>query len=102
MDLGKFLKQRDIIYTLCAATISTQIIIMSDILTNSFIMPLLNNNGMPSQINDKSNNSFNSDNIENFTVDIKGAKMEMGKLFIALIRLIIIFIILYIIYYLTC
>lgn len=89
MDLGKFLKQRDIIYTLCAASISTQIVIIADLITSSIIMPLIDRN-----VN-------TGDNIENFYVQVNGAKMEIGKMLVALIRLGIVSIMLYSIYYLT-
>lgn len=86
MDLGRFLKQRDIIYTLCAASISTQIVLIADLVTTSCIIPLINND---------------SNNVENFIVNINGAKMELGKLLVAIIRLLIVASLLYMIYYLT-
>lgn len=88
MELGQFLKQRDVIYTLCAASLSSQIVLIADLVTNSLIMPLINKNN-----DDKK--------IENFVVNLKGAKMEIGKLLIAIIRVLIVVIILYVIYYLT-
>ena len=89
MDLSKFLKQRDIIYTLCAASISTQIVIIADLLTTSCIIPMINKN------------SHESNTVENFIVNINGAKMEVGKLLVAIIRLIIVAAMLYLIYFLT-
>lgn len=89
MELGKFLKQRDIIFTLCAATISTQIVMFADLLTNSCIIPFINKN------------ATNKNNVENFVVDLKGAKIEAGKIMVAFIRFAIILIILYMIYYMT-
>jgi len=88
MDLGRFLKQRDIIYTLCAASISAQIILIAETITNSCIMPIINKNN--------ENNT-----VESFVVSVRGAKIEMGKILIVTIRLIIVSIILYLIYYLT-
>jgi len=89
MNLGNFLKQRDIIYTLCAASISTQIVLIADLITTSFVMPIINNNTPP------------DNTVEKFVVDFKGSKIEAGKLLIAVIRLIIVISILYFIYYLT-
>ena len=89
MDLGKFLKQRDIIYTLCAASISTQIVLIAELITYSFIMPIINHR------------TNEGDNVENFIVQINGAKIEVGKLLVAIIRLSIVALILYLIYYLT-
>lgn len=88
MELGQFLKQRDVIYTLCAASISTQIVLVADLITNSCIMPIIDKN-------------HNDKKIENFTLNVKGAKIELGKLLIAIVRILIIILILYIIYYLT-
>lgn len=88
MDLGKFLKQRDIMYTLCAVALSSQIVVFADLLTNSCMIPIINKNS--------SNN-----NVENFIVNLGGAKIEVGKFFIAILRLIIIVMILYLIYYIT-
>ena len=95
MELGKFLKQRDIIYTLCAASISAQIVIIADALTSSCIVPILNKTSY--HINDTQKTEKK---IENFVVDMGGAKIELGKIFISIMRLIIVIIILYTIYYL--
>lgn len=91
MDLGRFLKQRDIIYTLCAAALSTQIVLIADLITTSFIVPVINKTNHKPTIA-----------VENFTVDLKGAKIEVGKFLIAIIRLLIIIVILYLIYQCTC
>lgn len=88
MDLGKFLKQRDIIYTLCAAAISTQIVLIAELITYSFIMPFIN-----MHTEDKT--------VENFVVNVNGAKIELGKLLVAIIRLAIVVLILYLIYCFT-
>lgn len=88
MDLGKFLKQRDIMYTLCAVALSSQIVVFADLITNSCMIPIINKNS--------SNN-----NVENFIINLGGAKIEVGKFFIAVMRLIIIVAILYLIYYVT-
>lgn len=87
MELGKFLKQRDIIYTLCAASISAQIVIIADALTSSCIIPIMNRQ------------SSTERTVENFVVDMGGAKIELGKIIIAIIRLIIVMLILYTAYY---
>lgn len=89
MELGKFLKQRDIIYTLCAAALSTQIVLIADLLTTSCIMPIINKN------------SRKDKTVENFVVSFRGAKIEAGKLLIAIIRFIVVALLLYLVYYLT-
>lgn len=89
MELGRFLKQRDIIYTLCAASISTQIVLIADLITNSCVMPLINRN------------SEYEKQVENFSIRMHGAKIELGKLFVAIVRLLIVTLLLYLIYYLT-
>jgi large-conductance mechanosensitive channel len=89
MDLGRFLKQRDIIYTMCAISITTQLILVAEIITNSFILPVINRN------------TVDDNKIENFVVQLKGAKIELGKLLAIIIRMIVIASILYLIYYLT-
>ena len=90
MDLGRFLRQRDVIYTLCAASISTQIVIIADLVTQSCVLPFF----------DKKTTDGSS-SVESFAVDVRGAKIELGKLFIAIIRLIIVTVILFLIYYLA-
>jgi hypothetical protein len=87
MDLGKFLKQRDIIYTLCAVALSSQIVVFADLLTTTCIIPIINKDS--------------HNNVENFIVNLRGAKIEVGKFFIAVLRLIFIVAILYIVYYIT-
>lgn len=88
MDLGQFLKQRDIMYTFCAVALSSQIVVFADIITNSCIIPIINKN-------------LNNNDVENFIVNLGGAKIEVGKFFIAVIRLLVIVAILYLIYYVT-
>lgn len=85
MELGRFLKQRDIIYALCAAALSTQIVLIADLVTNSLIIPFVNKN--------------HTQTVETFTVSLHGAKIELGKLFIAVIRLLVIILILYVVYH---
>lgn len=87
MELGKFLKQRDMFFFLCVSAISTQLVIIADLLTMSCIVPIMNKN------NDE------EDKVENFVVNIAGAKVGIGKMFVALIRLLIIIMIIYILYY---
>lgn len=84
MDLKNFLKQRDILYTLCAASISSQIVLIADVLTSSFIVPVMNKNAQQ--------------RIENFSIDMKGIKIELGKLIIAIIRLMIVLLTLFILF----
>ena len=86
--LHTFLKQRDIIFTLCAATIATQIVMFADLLTNSCVMPIINKD------------AANENTVEKFVVDLKGAKIELGKILVAIIRFTIVALLLYIIYYL--
>lgn len=83
MDLSKFLRQRDIIGTLCAATLSSQLVVFADLITTSCIIPIINKNGT----------------VEKFCIDIRGAKIEIGKILFSLIRFCIILIMLGIIYY---
>lgn len=90
MDLGNFLKQRDIIYTLCAASISTQIVLIADLITTSCVMPFIDKNKIG-----------NEHTIEQFTVKFGEAHIGLGKIFVAIIRLIIVIIILYLVYSLT-
>lgn len=88
MEIGKFLKQRDIIYTLCAAALSTQIIAIADILTTSVIVPIINNSG-----------TTEVEPMEKFIVDLKGIRFEIGKILICIIRLFVVIIMLYVIYH---
>lgn len=87
MELARFLKQRDIIFIICAGTITTQIVALSELLTTSFIVPVINNYR-------KSSETF-----ETATVTIHGVKMEHGKFVIAFIRLIILLSILCLLYW---
>ena len=88
MELGKFLKQRDIFFFLCVSVISTQFVVLADILTLSCIVPLIN----------KNNKEHST--IENFKLDVKGAHLEVGKVLISLIRILVIIIVIYLLYYL--
>jgi hypothetical protein len=85
MDLTKFLRQRDIIGTLCAATLSSQLVVFADLLTTSCIIPIINQNKR----------------IENYHVRVGGNKVEIGKILISLIRFCVILIMLSVIYYHT-
>ena len=87
MDLVRFLKQREIIYTLCAAALSTQIIGIADSIVTTIIVPCLNR--------DVDNNHA----IENFTINVRGARIEFGKILIALIRVVVVILLLYLIYF---
>lgn len=88
VELHTFLKQRDIIFTLCAAVIATQIVMFGELITNSCVVPMINKH------------SPDHTKVENFTINFNGAKLEFGKIFIAIIRLLIIAILLYSVYYL--
>lgn len=84
MELARFLKQRDVIYTLCAASVSTQLVIIADLLTTSIVVPIINNH--------------KGDDIETFKVNVNGADIEIGKILVACIRFIIVVILLYMIF----
>lgn len=87
VELHTFLKQRDVIFTLCAAVIATQIVMFGELLTNSCVVPIINKH------------TPHPHTIENFIVDLNGAKIEVGKILIAIIRFSIVAILLYFIYY---
>lgn len=86
MELGKFLKQRDIMFSLCAASISAQIVMIADLLTLSCIIPIINKH------------THRKESVEHFTIDFRGAKIEAGKILVAIIRFILVALILLLIY----
>lgn len=85
MDITKFLRQRDIIGTLCAATLSSQLVVFADLLTTSCIIPIINQNKR----------------MENYHIRMGNGKIEIGKILISLVRFCIILVMLSVIYYHT-
>lgn len=82
MELARFLKQRDIIFIISAGAISTQVVALSDLITTTIIVPIINNY------------SDQEEGFENAKSNIKGIRVEHGKLIIALIRITILLILL--------
>ena len=88
MELGKFLKQRDIFFFLCVSVISTQFVVFADVLTLSCIVPLINNKRKEKV------------GIEDFKLTVGRTNMELGKVVVAAVRILIIAIVIYLLYYL--
>jgi len=86
MELARFLKQRDIIFIICAGSISTQVVAIADLITTSFVVPVINN------FRDK------EEGYENASLTIKGIRVEHGKFMIAIIRLLILVVLLYLLF----
>jgi hypothetical protein len=111
MDLGKYLKNRDFIFFLCTGAFATQVILISDVITTSIIIPIIDKKFF--------NNSIQKNNVENLKniglinnpnseiknisliVEKNNIKFDIGKIIHAILRLIIVIIILRIIYKLT-
>ena len=93
MELGSFLKQRDIIFTLCAAALSSQIVSIADLLATTCFVPFYGDYNSDEEHSQK--------NIEKFFVKVNGSVIDMSKIILALIRLLFISIILFCIFKFT-
>lgn len=88
MELFGFIGTQSVLHTICAATISTQVVSLADALTNSIIVPVIDNNV-----------DFDDDKIEHMNVSIGGVNLGFGKLLIVLIRIIVLLLLLYLVYH---
>lgn len=85
MALIEFIKLHSVLTTICAATLSTQVVSLADVLTNNIVVPII----------DHKNNDHK---IEGMSANIGGVSIGYGKLLIVLIKIIIVLILLYIIF----
>lgn len=86
MELARLLKQRDIIFIVCAGTITTQVVALAELLTTSFIVPIINGY------------RNTSETFENASMTVRGVKVEHGKFVVALIRVILMILLLVMLY----
>lgn len=87
MELFSFIKNNNVLYTICAASLSTQVVGVADTLVNNVIVPVMDMNVIKEE-----------DKTEHMTVRLGNLTINHGKIIIMILRIIIIVFILYIIY----
>lgn len=105
MDLSKYLKNRDFTFFLCTGALAAQVLLVSDTLTTSLFIPIIdkymfNNNIQKISTGNQEHltNNYQDNGNVSLIVEKNNIKFDVGKILQAFIRLIIVIFILAIIY----